>query len=158
MIITTGRKPSQKTRRFCKHLSVFMGCEYVTRGKKSFSTFANKPLLLRIGESKGNPARFDFFLRGKCILSIKVSVSLDKEAKHGKKPVIEGNTKLAFTLSKATGLEIGKTSERLIKVSEERIVFMDKDIPYIILKLKGVWGEDFAFQKKGNQFSQYKNS
>ncbi len=156
MIITTGRKPSPKTRSFCKHLSIFTGSMYVTRGKKSFSAFAGIPYLLRVGEYRGNPGKFDFFLRGKPFLSIKASVSLDKKAKPGKKPVIEGTTKLAFALSKATGFEIGKPSERIIRVNEERIEFVDKGIPYIVLRLKK--GEGVVFLEEGDYLFKNKNS
>lgn len=141
MIITTARKPSPKTRVLCKHLSRFTGFEYVTRGKASLSEF-DCPFLL-VGESKGNPASFNFFLKGKNILSIKANVSLDKEIDPGAEPVIEGDSNLAYALSKATGFKLGKGSERAIAVNG-RIEFIDKGTPYIILKVIEIRGEGIA--------------
>ncbi len=185
MIITTARKPSSKTRIFCKHLSRFTGWNYITRGKSSLSMFAGESFLL-VGESKGNPGSLNFFLNGvgvksfgvreskthkinhgdteaqrynsvsqclsgehqtflqppngRCVLSIRANVSLDKEIEPGEAPVIEGDTPLAFALSKAAGLEIGGSSGRVIHVND-RIEFIDKGVPYIILKLIGIRGE-----------------
>lgn len=139
MIITTARKPSSKTRIFCKHLSRFTGWNYITRGKSSLSMFAGESFLL-VGESKGNPGSLDFFSNGRCVLSIRANVSLDKEIGPGEAPVIEGDTPLAFALSKAAGLEIGGSSGRVIHVND-RIEFIDKGVPYIILKLIGIRGE-----------------
>ncbi len=118
MIITTARKPSSKTRIFCKHLSRFTGWEYVTRGKTSFNFFSN----------------------GKCVLSIRANVSLDKEIEPGEAPVIEGDTPLALAFSKAAGLKMGKNSGRVIHVND-RIEFIDDGVPYIILKVLAVGGE-----------------
>ncbi len=139
MIITTARKPSSKTRIFCKHLSRFTGWEYVTRGKTSLAMFAGEFFLL-VGESRGNPASFNFFSNGKCVLSIRANVPLDKEIESGEAPVIEGDTPLALAFSKAAGLKMGKNSGRVIHVND-RIEFIDDGVPYIILKVLAVGGE-----------------
>ncbi|MDP2768046.1 MAG: hypothetical protein Q8O41_11485 [Candidatus Methanoperedens sp.] len=139
MIITTARKPSSKTRIFCKHLNGFTGWNYITRGKSSLSMFAGESFLL-VGESKGNPGSLDFFSNGRCVLSIRANVSLDKEIEPGEAPVIEGDTPLAFALSKAAGPDIGGSPVRVIHVND-RIEFIDKGIPYIVLKLIGIRGE-----------------
>jgi hypothetical protein len=55
-------------------------------------------------------------------------------------PVIEGDMPLAFALSKATGLRMGEGGERVIRVND-RIEFIDKGIPYIILKVLEARGE-----------------
>lgn len=140
MIITTARKPTSKTRIFCKHLSKFTGNEYLTRGKTSLSMLAPTSFLV-VGESRGNPASFNFFFNNECVLSIRANVSLDKEiiGLTGE-PVIEGDTPLAFALSKATGFRIGENGERVIRVND-RIEFIDKGIPYIILKVLDARGE-----------------
>lgn len=141
MIITTARKPSSKTRTFCRHLARFTGSEYITRGKTSLSALTEEPFLLRVGEYKGNPGSFNFFIKGKGVLSMRAAVSLDKDIEPGETPVIEGNnTPLALALSKATGLMIGGSSERVIRV-DEHIGFYDKDVPYIVLKVLGIRGE-----------------
>ncbi len=139
MIITTARKPSSKTRIFCKHLGKFTGKEYLTRGKTSLSMLADTSFLV-VGESKGNPSSFNFFLNNECVLSIRANVSLDKEIDVPGEPVIEGDTPLAFVLSKATGFRIGGSGERVIRVND-KIEFIDKGIPYIILKVLEARGE-----------------
>lgn len=139
MIITTSRKPTSKTRIFCKHLSRFTGKEYRTRGKTSLSLLA-APSFLVVGESNGNPASFNFFLNNECILSIRANVSLDKEIDLAGEPVIKGDTPLAFALSKATGLRMGEDGERIIRVND-KIEFIDKGKPYIILKVLEARGD-----------------
>lgn len=142
MIITTARKPSSKTRTFCKHLSRFTGLEYVTRGKTSLSDLVDEPFLI-VGEYKGNPASFNFFSHGRCILSIRANVSLDNEIVTGKAPVIEGDTPLACALREITGFKTGEISDRIIRVND-RIEFMDKGEPCIILKVLDIRGEGIA--------------
>ena len=139
MIITTARKPSSKIRTFCKHLSRFTGCEYVARGKTGLSEFTDKPFLV-VGEYRGNPGKFDFFIKGKIVLSIFASVSLDKEIYSRVEPVIEGDCALANVLHRITGFKMGGSSERVILVND-KIEFMDKGVPYIVLKLQEIRGE-----------------
>lgn len=85
------------------------------------------------------PALF-FFLNNECVLSIRANVSLDKEIGLPGEPVIKGDTPLAFALSKATGLRMGESGERVIRVND-RIEFIDKGKPYIILKVLEARGE-----------------
>lgn len=134
MIITTARKPSSRTRTFCRYLARFTGCEYVPRGKTSISALKDVPFLLCVGEHGGNPASFNFFLDGRCVLFIRAIVSFKKEIVPSQEPVIQGSTPLALALSKATGFRIGDTSERVIKVNDD-IEFIHRDIPYITLKV-----------------------
>jgi U3 small nucleolar ribonucleoprotein protein IMP4 len=121
MKITTARKPSSKTRIFCKHLGRFTGWAYITRGKSSLKDFADKPFLL-VGESRGNPGNFSFFLNGKCVLSIRANVTLDTDIGVGVEPTIQGNSPIALDISKITGLKICQGSERVINV-EKNIEF-----------------------------------
>ncbi len=139
MIITTARKPSSRTRIFCKHLGRFTGWEYVTRGKTSLESFGDEPFLL-VGEHKGNPGSFKFFSKGECILSIHANVSLDEDIEPGETPVIEGESSLALARIKATEAGNGKASERVIHVSD-RIEFIDKGVPRIMLKVLEARGE-----------------
>jgi len=142
MIITTARKPSSKTRIFCKHLGRFTGWTYVTRGKSSLQDLADEPFLL-VGEYKGNPGSFSFFLNGKCVLSIRANVSLDKDIGGGFEPVIKGNIPLALDISKITGLKIGEGSERVIKI-DENIEFTFEGKSYLKLRVLDVRGEGSA--------------
>ncbi len=139
MIITTARKPSSKTRIFCKHLGRFTGWKYVTRGKASLQEFADKSFLL-VGEYKGNPGSFSFFFKEKCVLSIRANVSLDKDIGIGIEPVIQGNNSLAFDLGKVTGLRTGEKAKRIIIV-DDNIEFTSDGESYIKLKVLEVRGE-----------------
>ena len=139
MIITTARKPSSRTRIFCKHLGRFTGWKYVTRGKASLLEFADKPFLL-VGEYKGNPGSFSFFLNGKCVLSIRANVSLNKDIGIGIEPVIQGNNSLALDISKVTGLRTGEKAKRIMMV-DENIEFKSDGESYIKLKVLEIRGE-----------------
>jgi len=139
MIVTTARKPSSKTRIFCKHLGRFTGWVYVTRGKSSLLEFADKPFLL-VGEYKGNPGSFSFFLKGKCVLSIRANVSLDRDIGIGNEPGIQGDNSMALDLIKITGLRTGEKSKRIILVNDN-IEFIDDGESYIKLKVLEVRSE-----------------
>ena len=93
-----------------------------------------------VGEYKGNPGSFNFFLKEKCALSIRANVSLDKDIGIGIEPVIRGNNFLALDLSKLTGLKTGERSKRVIIV-DENIEFTCDSIPYIKLRVMEVRGE-----------------
>lgn len=136
MIITTSRKPSSKTRTFCKHLAMFTGWEYLARGKSSLPMLGDD--LLLAGERRGNPGSLKFFSKGKCVLYILFNVSLDKEVGKGDAPVIEGNAPLALALGKVTGFKKGEGS-RIIRVNDG-IEFIDKGMPCIVLKVLAVRG------------------
>ena len=115
---------------------------YVTRGKSSLQDLADETFLL-VGEYKGNPGSFSFFLNGKCVLSIRANVSLDKDIRVGVEPVIQGNTLLALNISKITGLRTGEGSERVIKI-ENNIEFTCEGKSYIKLTVLEVRGEGSA--------------
>jgi len=142
MIITTARKPSSKIRTFCKHLGRFTGWEYITRGKSSHGELSAEPFLL-IGEYKGNPGSLTFFINGISVLSIFITVSMDKDINSGEEPVIHGDSPLSLAFSKVTGLKAGDEAERVIRFSD-RIEFIDKGASYIVLKIISVRGEGIA--------------
>lgn len=113
---------------------------YVTRGKASLLDFADEPFLL-VGEYKGNPGTLNFFSNGKCVLSIRANVSLDKDINIGIEPVIQGNNPLALDLIKITGLRTGEKSRKVIRVNDN-IEFTDDGETCIRLKVLEVRGED----------------
>src|SRR5660398_150238 len=86
-----------------KDLCWFTGWTYVTRGKSSLQDLADEPFLL-VGEYKGNPGSFSFFLNGKCVLSIRANVSLETDIRVGVEPIIQGNNPLVLDICKITGL------------------------------------------------------
>ncbi len=67
LIITTSRKPSQKTRRFAQFLKHYFNFMYINRGKTSFNKIVNQVKqenvnkLLVITETKGNPSSINIY-------------------------------------------------------------------------------------------------
>ena len=86
MLISTSRKPSQKTRKFCKSLARVSDSTSVNRGKMNMRELLLKALeveeynLAVVNEIKGNPSRISFFSnKGDLLLTILIGVTLDNE-------------------------------------------------------------------------------
>ena len=86
MLISTSRKPSQKTRKFCKNLARVTGSTSVNRGKMNFRELLLKALevdeynVAVVNEIKGNPSRISFFSnKGELLLTILIGVTLETE-------------------------------------------------------------------------------
>ena len=86
MLISTSRKPSQKTRKFCKNLARVTDSTSVNRGKMNMRELLLKALevdeynLAIVNELKGNPSRISFFSnKGELLLTILIGVTLDNE-------------------------------------------------------------------------------
>lgn len=86
MLISTSRKPSQKTRKFCKNLAHATGSTSVNRGKMNIRELLLKALevdeynLAIVNELKGNPSRISFFSnKGELLLTVLIGVTLDNE-------------------------------------------------------------------------------
>lgn len=89
MLISTSRKPSPKTRKFCKNFAHATGSTYINRGKMNM-----RELLLRaleedevnvavVNEIKGNPSKVTFYSnKGEVLLIILISASLTNERLH----------------------------------------------------------------------------
>jgi len=68
VVISTSRKPSQRTRSLCKELQIILpSALYIQRGKSNFEELLKNSeqvearLLLLIGERDGNPGRLDLY-------------------------------------------------------------------------------------------------
>ena len=82
MLISTSRKPSQKTRKFCKNLAHATGSTSVNRGKMNMRELLLKALeidefnLAIVNEIKGNPSRISFYSnKGELLLTIIIGAS-----------------------------------------------------------------------------------
>ena len=68
IILTTSRKPSQRTRSFCRDLErTLPTLKYIQRGKSSLTDIINeygKHRILVLDEIKGNPSRFRLYVDG----------------------------------------------------------------------------------------------
>ena len=86
MLISTSRKPSQKTRKFCKNLARTTGSTSVNRGKMNMRELLLKALevdeynLAIVNELKGNPSRISFFSnKGELLLTILIGATIENE-------------------------------------------------------------------------------
>ena len=84
MLISTSRKPSQKTRKFCKNLAHSTGSTSVNRGKMNMRELLLKALeldefnLAVVNELKGNPSKITFYSnKGEVLLVILIGASLE---------------------------------------------------------------------------------
>lgn len=85
MLISTSRKPSQKTRTFCQTLSRVLDYEYLNRGKMSLrdlflkSSQLGYDSTLLVYELKGNPSKMVFFDEdGEEILTLLINTAQPK--------------------------------------------------------------------------------
>jgi U3 small nucleolar ribonucleoprotein protein IMP4 len=83
MLITTSRKPSQRTRTFARSLERVLNAKYVNRGKMSLrdvlikSSQLNFNRIIIISEMKGNPSRIEIVnSSGDSLISLNVTVSI----------------------------------------------------------------------------------
>lgn len=86
MLISTSRKPSQKTRKFCKNFARLTDSTSVNRGKMNMRELLLKALeldeinLAVVNEIKGNPSKITFYSnKGEVLLVILISVTQDSE-------------------------------------------------------------------------------
>ncbi len=86
MLISTSRKPSQKTRKFCKNLARATGSTSVNRGKMNMRELLLKALeldefnLAIVNEIKGNPSKITFYSnKGEILLAILIGASVESE-------------------------------------------------------------------------------
>ena len=86
MLISTSRKPSQKTRKFCKNLAHARDSTSVNRGKMNMRELLLRALdedeinLAIVNEIKGNPSRITFYSnKGEVLITVLISVTTTNE-------------------------------------------------------------------------------
>ena len=86
MLISTSRKPSQKTRKFCKNLAHATDSTSVNRGKMNMRELLLRALdedeinLAVVNEIKGNPSKITFYSnKGEVLITILISVITTNE-------------------------------------------------------------------------------
>lgn len=141
MLISTSRKPSQKTRKFCKNLAHATGSTSVNRGKMNMRELLLKALevdefnLAIVNELKGNPSRISFYSnKGELLLTILISAN-NGDGKINIAPSqlkIVSEVKQLDELSKIFDFDlVDKADENYILISESedliaRINFINK--------------------------------
>ena len=141
MLISTSRKPSQKTRKFCKNLARLTDSTSVNRGKMNFRELLLKALevdeynVAVVNEIKGNPSRISFFSnKGELLLTILIGVTMDTEKTNiaPSQLKIVSEVKRLDVLSEILDLDlVDKAEENYISVSKSddsvaRIHFFNK--------------------------------
>lgn len=127
MLISTSRKPSQRTRQFCKNLSHITAFSSVNRGKMNMREVLLKAFELDetniaiVDEIKGNPSRITFYSNeGDVLLTILIGASSENEKFNmapSKLKLVSEVPKLNC-LSDILGIElVDKSSENYIHVS-----------------------------------------
>ena len=141
MLISTSRKPSQKTRKFCKNLSHALGSTSVNRGKMNMRELLLKALeldefnLAIVNEIKGNPSRISFYSnKGDLLLTLIIGVTIDNERLNIRPSELKivSEVKQLNVLSEILDIEIAdKAEENYMLVSKNdgsvaRIYFFNK--------------------------------
>jgi U3 small nucleolar ribonucleoprotein protein IMP4 len=115
MLISTSRKPSQKTRTFCKNFSHAFGFDYTNRGKSSLRDLLFKASglghdsLVLVYQIKGNPSKLTFYdLEANEKLALLVSVNTTNERLHIKPEElkIRSTVRELDVLAEVLGIEI----------------------------------------------------
>ena len=142
MLISTSRKPSQKTRKFCKNLAHATGSTLVNRGKMNMRELLLKALefdefnLAIVNEIKGNPSRISFYSnKGDLLLTLIIGATIDKERLNIKPSNLKivSHVKRLKVLSEILNIElVDKAEENYMLVSHDdhsvaRIYFFNKN-------------------------------
>ena len=152
MLITSSRKPSNRTRTLCKYLATFFNCEYVNRGKMGMGEvlhLAHDDPLLIVGEFHGNPGSLAIYDgNGLCLLSIHMTVAYPVNLKFSKLKLVEpvivgaGESKLKLADAIASSLSLlsvdDPSYQRCIIVDNEMIDFIDSGNLLFKLKVKSL--------------------
>ena len=141
MLISTSRKPSQKTRKFCKNFAHATDSTSVNRGKMNMRELLLRALdedevnLAIVNEIKGNPSRITFYSnKGEELLIVLISAGLSNERLHiaPSKLKVVSDVQDLNCLSDILGFELVDNAEdNYIHISEDddliaRINFINK--------------------------------
>ena len=150
MLISTSRKPSQKTRKFCKTLARTTDSTSVNRGKMNMRELLLKALevdelnLAIVNEIKGNPSKITFYSnKGEVLLVLLISISMDNNEKLNIAP---SQLKIVSSMDKLNVLSDILDLELVDRAEDNFIVIsQDKDL---VAKINFVnkFGEKLNFQ------------
>ena len=150
MLISTSRKPSQKTRKFCKTLARTTGSTSVNRGKMNMRELLLKALeldeinLAVVNEIKGNPSKITFYSnKGEVLLVLLISVSMENTEKLNIAP---SQLKIVSSFDKLNVLSDILDME-LVDRAEDNFIIISKD-ENLVAKINFVnkFGEKLKFQ------------
>ena len=149
MLISTSRKPSQKTRKFCKNLAHATGSTSVNRGKMNMRELLLKALevdefnLAIVNEIKGNPSRISFYSnRGELLLTILIGASEGSE----KMNIAPSQLKLVSEVDKLNVLRDILDIDLVDKAEENYILIAESDDSVAKINFINKFGDKISFQ------------
>ena len=149
MLISTSRKPSQKTRKFCKTLAHATGFSSVNRGKMNMRELLLKALELKevnlavVNEIKGNPSKITFYSnKGDELLSILISVVMETE----KLNIAPGNLKIVSEVEELDKLSEILSFEKVDKAQENYLLVSQDDDLVAKINFINKFGDKVKFQ------------
>ena len=149
MLISTSRKPSQKTRKFCKTLAHATGFSSVNRGKMNMRELLLKALELKevnlavVNEIKGNPSKITFYSnKGDELLSILISVVMESE----KLNIAPGNLKIVSEVEELDKLSEILSFEKVDKAQENYLLVSQDDDLVAKINFINKFGDKVKFQ------------
>ena len=151
MLISTSRKPSQKTRKFCKTLARATGSTSVNRGKMNMRELLLKALeldevnLAIVNEIKGNPSKITFYSnKGEVLLVMLVGVTLENE----KLNIAPSQLKIVSNVKNLDILSDILCLDLVYHANENYILISEDDQAAARISFYNKFGEKLAFQIK----------
>ncbi len=149
MLISTSRKPSQKTRKFCKTLARSTDSTSVNRGKMNMRELLLKALeldefnLAVVNEIKGNPSKITFYSnRGEVLLVVLISASMEKETLN----IAPSQLKMVSQVERLNVLSEILDIEMLDKAEDNCILISESDDSVARINFINKFGEMNKFQ------------
>ena len=149
MLISTSRKPSQKTRKFCKNLAHATGSTSVNRGKMNMRELLLKALevdeynLAIVNEIKGNPSRISFYSnRGELLLTILIGASEENE----KMNIAPSQLKIVSEVDQLNVLKDILDMDLVDKAEENYILISESEDSVAKINFINKFGDKIKFQ------------
>lgn len=149
MLISTSRKPSQKTRKFCKNLAHATGSTSVNRGKMNMRELLLKALEVEefnvavVNEIKGNPSRISFYSnKGELLLTILISANNGD----GKINIAPSQLKMVCEVNQLDVLSKIIDLDLVDKAEENYILISESDDLVAKINFINKFGEKIDFQ------------
>ena len=149
MLISTSRKTSQKTRKFCKNLARATGSTSVNRGKMNMRELLLKALeidefnLAIVNEIKGNPSRISFYSnKGELLLTLLISVNNGS----GKINIAPSQLKIVSHVDRLNVLKDILDVDLVDEASENYIIIAGRDDMIAKISFINKFGEPTDFQ------------
>ena len=149
MLISTSRKPSQKTRKFCKNLAHATGSTSVNRGKMNMRELLIKALeveefnLAIVNEIKGNPSRISFYSnKGQLLLTILIGASEESE----KMNIAPSQLKIVSEVDQLNVLKDILDMDLVDKAEENYILISESEDSVAKINFINKFGDKIKFQ------------